>query len=749
MGGLCKAFSLSHCLWGGRFNPVIPVGQADLASQIVKLFRVDILIPISQDKAVSRFISQFPYLPSPLVHPELFIEGISGKPVAQVLDLCHPIRRLHEKFVKTNAKPSLDATVYTWNKDDPLGIVLLATLGGFPSEAEVGTDFCALIEQYLGAERIHLTPDGKLHLDVFKKATPNWITCSGLELYHYDINSSGGAPGFYVGKVTDFDDLVNYWNLRATGTELLFCDFAIGDRLNEVRATFLDELKHQFTGRDDSHARAAIWHKGWDEEIDLAAFGSGTGLEEHFVGPWTWNGLNLRAPMFHFGEKSVLASVASNFGKTTTSFALPEKSFLKDPERCHQHFVASINCGVGLYGYERETMTTLFIPELNEFYGRNCYFDWTKARVEPDGIGIIIRGWEEDLTLTALDVSSLISRAFEIAGISAQPSRTPGLIASRLIQQFGGLQGTRVFKIRGVRDLIRHYNPDQSFTRSAAQQIIGQVDPTTGRPNFINYEDLPIGQGRRKLQPGDVFTHLVKSGAFRVGLDLECPNCLLNFWLSLDEVRSRSICEYCGEQFDITPQLKDRDWRYRRSGLFGKENNQEGAIPVLVLLQQMHTAFSFHDFLYSTAMKLKSVTAPISPCETDFVVLTQKKPNCEVQIAIGECKDHQEITESDVSNLRAVAEALEAKGIRTFIIFSKLSDFTPDELQRCNRANDQHSQRLILLTARELEPYRLYERTAKEFDIREHASSFEEMADVTQRVFCDKCTKRPVNNPPD
>ena len=43
--------------------------------------------------------------------------------------------------------------------------------------------------------------------------------------------------------------------------------------------------------------------------------------------------------------------------------------------------------------------------------------------------------------------------------------------------------------------------------------------------------------------------------------------------------------------------------------------------------------------------------------------------------------------------------------------------------------------KVILFTARELEPYRLYERTAQEFKIDRHAVSFEDMTNITEKVF--------------
>jgi hypothetical protein len=139
--------------------------------------------------------------------------------------------------------------------------------------------------------------------------------------------------------------------------------------------------------------------------------------------------------------------------------------------------------------------------------------------------------------------------------------------------------------------------------------------------------------------------------------------------------------------------------------------------------------------LCTTALEIELTGAPVRKCETDFVILTQEHFNHEVQIAIGECKNRGEITEDDVAKLRMVAEALEKKDIQVYVIFAKLSDFTSEELERCQAINGKYQRRLILFTARELEPYLLYEKTGEEFDIQGYAASLEDMANTTHTVF--------------
>jgi len=127
-----------------------------------------------------------------------------------------------------------------------------------------------------------------------------------------------------------------------------------------------------------------------------------------------------------------------------------------------------------------------------------------------------------------------------------------------------------------VRNLLRKYGVDQSFTRTGAI-----------RDGFEAFKNLRVTypQGA-ELKPDDVLKYLLGRGVFRTGLEFNCPNCELLSWIHLDDVRTKSTCAYCDHTYDVTPQLKDRDWRYRRSGIFGRADDQLGGVPVALTLQQ-------------------------------------------------------------------------------------------------------------------------------------------------------------------
>src|SRR5258708_2646357 len=255
-----------------------------------------------------------------------------------------------------------------------------------------------------------------------------------------------------------------------------------------------------------------------------------------------------------------------------------------------------------------------------------------ELRVQQDGFGIIDGVGSPDVSFFSLRNSHVIAEFFKFFGIRAEPS-VPGRIAKRIIQQMGGFQGCRPFKFPGVRELIEKYGPLASFTRGVATSTIGQIS-ATAQPNLPR---LYVEGGL--LTTTNTFDYLLDRRIFRAGLELLCPNCNLEFWLALEPLAHDVTCEYCGEKFDLARQLKDRDWRFRRSGLFGKENHQEGALPVALTLQQLDTNLSrgLGFRLLATSFNLFPSGAKISQCETDLVALRQDYDG-KIELAIGECK---------------------------------------------------------------------------------------------------------------
>ncbi|MFG1300710.1 hypothetical protein V5F49_13025 [Xanthobacter sp. V3C-3] len=735
-GALRQAMRMSFVQWGGRYNPIVPIGDKAHAETIMRLYRVDALHALSDSAAVRDFVAKQAHLPWPLFHDDLFTPR--GEDVCcQVVDLHHPIAKLYDETTNRNPDLATPLHLFEWDSADPLADVFLATYGGVPSPDVTGADYLGLARTYLLGQRNIIPLEGEL--PIFDPAAMTLASLNRAYIeQHYVVRNTWDNPGFYVGRTDNFDDILTFWNLRACDIQLFFYDERHAPRFEKFRQ-FWDGECRRMPKAGPNEVHPTLWHRRDLPLEDRTRFGENLAvcaIDEHL-----WNGLNIQAPMMYFGESSSLASLGESSGKTTVSFAIMDRPFSKHFSLDQQHYVLSLDPGIGLFGNEQATFHLPFLPALNEFYGRNCHFDRRSARAEPESLGLVAKAGDSDLSLRAVEVSQLIAEIFATAGIEAKPSDA-GKVVSALIRQMGGLDDCRAFKIEGVRRLIENHRPDQSFSRSAAMQtIFGQ-----GTCRLLSeYQQLYIEPRRlgAPLTNDAVLKQLLEKGVFRPGLEFDCPNCRLSFWISLDDAKSSLECQYCGHRFGASSQLRDKNWAFRRSGLFGRNDHQAGGIPVALTLQQLVKLNSFGHPIYATGMTLRPAGAAIRPCETDFVVVARRSRTRRIQIVIGETKTRHPITADDVRNLTAVAEAFSTDTFDLYIAFSRLTPFEDEEVDLIRTVNNGHRLRAIMLTARELEPYFLYERTAQEFDIEQIAVSFDDMARVTDRVFFQNIRRQP------
>ncbi len=142
-------------------------------------------------------------------------------------------------------------------------------------------------------------------------------------------------------------------------------------------------------------------------------------------------------------------------------------------------------------------------------------------------------------------------------------------------------------------------------------------------------------------------------------------------------------------------------------------------------------------------MKLEPASAKIPSCETDIFIAIQEGED--TLLAIGECKDAGgSISKDDATKMAAVADALSNSGLHCYIIFSKTAAFTADDVENCRFANQPGRTRVIMLSDRELEPHRLYEKTSQEFEIRRHGTTMQGMAIATHDIFFSPRPKKGV-----
>jgi len=204
---------------------------------------------------------------------------------------------------------------------------------------------------------------------------------------------------------------------------------------------------------------------------------------------------------------------------------------------------------------------------------------------------------------------------------------------------------------------------------------------------------------------------------------IETTKCLRTLWR--DFRRDAAACKWC------LPLQAHRRSRPRK--------NTQGAIPVVLALHQLSVNLSGvgRQCISVPSYNLEPNTGINLPiCEIDFLVVIPRTYPHKAEILLGECKDTGGVIDAnDVEKLGRVADALPAHRFRVYVVFSKLGSFTPEEITLVKALNRPFQFRVILLTARELEPWHIFERTEKELGIKSYGGSPEELARVTSQMY--------------
>lgn len=741
LAGLRKAIRLSQMLWGGRYNPIVVADEPELAARLIELFRVDFIWPVGSAPEATEFEKRFPHLIVPFFGESLFHGDSGPESRCQILDISNALATIASSRSATEIK-NQDFRIYNWDESDPLADLFLIQFGVFPAKDEIPIDYSEQFNRTLTPTQHQLAQNVEIPADVFDHPSLAYLARHNLRP-HYGLSAGWDFPGFYVGDSSNFADLVSYWNLRAAGISLFFVDPAQSSRFAKAIPRWTKICEDLVAQRPQHSRHVACWTRFEKPETARSIFGKDSLIRTSCpVRDEIWNGGNVRAPMMHFGNTQALATIGRSGGAPRVSFQLGDKPFASDSWFYPQHLAASVSFGIGLFGNRDFTLDLPYVPELNEPISRTMHFHYSKLRIEPKRIGIVIGATDFDAALSAMPVSRLFELIFERAGFSTQLSKG-GLIARQLITQLGGLQGARVFKIPGVRRLIKTYSPTKSFSRQSALQLIGGTD-TDGGGRFQDHKGLYIEQRPRggELTQEDVFAYLVEKGLFRIGVELTCNVCRLPSWYPIDNAAQRVHCSLCGNEYDASRQLTNLEWSYRRSGILGVEKNNQGAVPVVLTLQQLDANHFGDDGYYMPSLDF-TPEGEKKKFEVDLVWMSPRPQELKTTIILGECKDrhkeddlrHKGIDGKDIANLRRLADALPKDRFEVFFLLTKLRSFTSKEIALARTLNGPYQSRVIMLTARELEPYHILERTKVDFDINGYAASADDLALATAKIY--------------
>ena len=226
---------------------------------------------------------------------------------------------IHNALAHLRGKPEWKAIndrgfrIYNWQADDPLADVFLTQFGSYPGADEIGIDYREMLTQGFETTEFSLEPVSPIPAGILDHPSISYLSRHALER-HYGVQAGWDSPGFFVGDVTNLDDLVCHWNLRAADIALWFVDPAHFGRYAEIIPAWEKAMRQSVAHRHEWDRRIAAWTRRKDIDEARRPFVE-MQLTVCPVSEHSWNGRNVRPPMMSFDQVSVLGVLGHERGQ--------------------------------------------------------------------------------------------------------------------------------------------------------------------------------------------------------------------------------------------------------------------------------------------------------------------------------------------------------------------------------------------------------------------------------------------------
>ncbi len=705
---LIAAASWNSILWGGLYNPVIPCGaNQELTQSLMELFSVDVLYAVGKSKVITKVMNDHPFLREQRHIEGLFHEETAPRTRERVLAPTYLSLKdiadyfWYEEMRHKDSSYKSDFIHHTWEQNDDLNGLMSMMYGRIPSAGSVPFKY-SFDNIFLNGLRAD-SSTVKIGDPIPEQDKFSIIQATQALLREHGDGFYRNGGGVYIGSHTSFNDLLTFWNLRASGIDVAFFSTDATDRTLGAAKTQLDRVRKRSEDTEMPFAAYPTVYHQIDDKDSIDAHIKLLFSEEekrviHHVSDHSWNGHNIRPATCSFSWEQTSGSASLTNEQPSVRFQLPPMDFLRGREDLDSSTLA-VDVDVYFEGdYEKHTLKPPYLRGLDEFYRRGIHFSPFGLRVHGGGISLLVETNDHDIRLNPLSKIETVHKIFDLVGLRSKPSQ-PGIVAQKIIDHFGGLEKLRPLKFDGVRKLLESLEPEDTVTRGRATQTIHESNLT--RHRFLS-------SASEGINASEVFNGLLKQQVFRPGLELTCASCTLTSWFSLAELDDEWICRYCAAKELTSIQLGNRgDWKFRKNGLFARQNKQDGAIPVILTLLTLNRRFHDGKLLWLTNTKLDGDGVD---CESDFVAIVKDSRSSKLEICIGECKSGGgEINQEDCDKLTAVADTIKKNDqLDCCILFAKTAEDFTDTEKSLFKSLIEKGYRIVLFTNRELEPYEPY-----------------------------------------
>lgn len=297
------------------------------------------------------------------------------------------------------------------------------------------------------------------------------------------------------------------------------------------------------------------------------------------------------------------------------------------------------------------------------------------ARVSRTGLVCHRQGDHRDTSIQQIPVVDVVKAVLQNACFRFNALSSSGLAAQRMISQLGGIHAARVFRYRGVREVLERLEKGRSLPADEIRATLHRLH----RP------------GRHSLEVAEILDRLVSKKAIRAGMSFKCGSCGRHDWYHISEFDETFECKSCFVE-QRTRRLEGEKWHYRSDGLFALDGKMAGCLSVLLAILHLQT-WGTHLHYYPSFNYSDGAEAH----EADFICFVRGVSD-ELEIVVGEAKTRQSLDPHEVVRMGDLASRLDA-----WLVFSKLEGEFSNEDKEHFKTLRAAGRRLILLDGSALE----------------------------------------------
>ncbi len=728
-GAALQSASLNTALWGGIYNPIVLLEPAEEREGILREFDPDLLVNLTGAELPADLASRYQHR---IIAADQLVrvnDRTGGRGLAFGFHILPIIRHVYEKEVRFFTGPSR-ATLPVPDQVRGWPEFVTFVYGSFAWLPPLDQRF---EESFVGGLRAK-TPT----LAAVTPLPNHEDHLLPLSFTAYGLRHLGGLANFsshivYIGDHLSLTDLIEFWNIRSTGRAVVFVPVA-GYRAFEPVVRSVAERGHypineQVQNNADLQKGPSISEALFDEVCDWF---DGLGVGQLPRRNWRPR-FGMKAD-FYFGDIHA-ADVEASDGeeisilqdRAMTPVKLIPPPYLEESGLHSREFAWSVEITM-MGGYLRPEFMFSFPhePAIEPILRRSASGMPGKVRLGRGGL-VLLQEWPRDtLSLQPIRTDDVFNALFQQAGLEAEPSE-PGRYAEQIIKKMGSIYGDcRVFKIRGVRDILDRLGDGSILTKGNMYGIVLSETPDQYGQNWRQelYQDLYVRSGQRQsLDFGTIFDVLLQNRVIRPGFMLRCGSCFKEDWYHVSEFSEEYTCRFCFDSQRVDFGSK-HEWQYKGDGLFQIPDSAQGSVAAILSLWRLEDLAHFEG-RYATARKLAAKGSD-RRYEIDFAYILVETFSTSYDLVLGEAKRFGDLTDEDVTKMAELADRFSGK---PYLAFSTLKDLYSDAEKVRLRALAERGYKVIAFTREELDPYWLYERFKSA--PHPHASTLKDLSENT------------------